>query len=168
VDNLSAYLGYVALGQVLASGSGSRLARRLIHHERAATEIGVQHAFIGDDPYAIRHPTALILTATHRPDVAADTVLHAFTEETNRIATDGVTARELADTRTRLAALHMRRHEPMHARARAIAEYELLHGRAELVSDLPALLGRVSAEEIHTAAASLRPDRRAVLELRNI
>jgi hypothetical protein len=56
----------------------------------------------------------------------------------------------------------------MHARARAIAEYELLHGRAELVSDLPALFGRVTAEEIHTAAASLRPDRRAVLELRNI
>lgn len=61
----------------------------------------------------------------------------------------------------------MRRHEPMDARARAIAEYELLHGRAELVSELPGLLGGVTAEAIRTAAATLRHDRRAVVELRN-
>jgi hypothetical protein len=41
----------------------------------------------------------------------------------------------------------------------------LLHGRAELIGELPARLAAISEDQVRAAAAELRPDRRAVLEL---
>jgi hypothetical protein len=40
-----------------------------------------------------------------------------------------------------------------------------VHGRAELLSELPGRLAEVSADQVRAAAAALRPDRRAVLEI---
>jgi predicted Zn-dependent peptidase len=51
------------------------------------------------------------------------------------------------------------------SRTLEFAKFELIHGRAELIAELPERLAAVTAEQIAHAAATLRPDRRAVLEL---
>jgi hypothetical protein len=45
------------------------------------------------------------------------------------------------------------------------AKFELIYGRAELMAELPARLAAVSEDAVRSAAAELRPERRAVLEL---
>ena len=51
------------------------------------------------------------------------------------------------------------------SRTLEFAKFELIHGRAELVAELPERLAAVSEDNIRAAAAALRPDNRAVLEL---
>ncbi len=53
----------------------------------------------------------------------------------------------------------------MLARTLSVAKFELVFGRAELINELPALLEQVTDRDIAKAAAELRPDRRAVVEL---
>jgi hypothetical protein len=45
------------------------------------------------------------------------------------------------------------------------AKFELIYGRAELIAELPGRLAAVTEDAVRKAAAELRPDRRAVLEL---
>ena len=46
-----------------------------------------------------------------------------------------------------------------------VSTAEQIHGRAELLTELPARLAEVTGEQVQEAAATLRADRRAVLEL---
>jgi zinc protease len=46
-----------------------------------------------------------------------------------------------------------------------LAKFELIYGRAELIAELPGRLAAVTEDDIRAAAAQLRPDRRAVVEL---
>jgi len=43
--------------------------------------------------------------------------------------------------------------------------FEQQRGRAELVGELPALLGQVGADQVVAAAAALRPENRARLDV---
>jgi predicted Zn-dependent peptidase len=45
------------------------------------------------------------------------------------------------------------------------AKFELLFGRAELIADLPGRFAAVTEQDVQAAAARLRPDSRAVVEL---
>jgi hypothetical protein len=47
-----------------------------------------------------------------------------------------------------------------------MAVFEQQRGQAELTGELPRLLAAVTPEQIQAAAATLRPGRRAVLEVR--
>ena len=51
------------------------------------------------------------------------------------------------------------------SRTLEFAKFELIHGRAELIAELPERLAAVTDDDVRAAAAGLRPDRRAVLEL---
>ncbi len=51
------------------------------------------------------------------------------------------------------------------SRTLEFAKFELIYGRAELIAELPERLAAVSEDDIRAAARTLRPDRRAVLEL---
>jgi predicted Zn-dependent peptidase len=55
--------------------------------------------------------------------------------------------------------------DPMLGRTQALAGAELVHGRAELLAELPGRLADVTADQVQAAAETLRPDRRAVLEI---
>jgi hypothetical protein len=50
-------------------------------------------------------------------------------------------------------------------RTLAMASYEQQRGRAELAFDMPGLVAEVTAEQVAEAAAALRPDVRARLDL---
>jgi predicted Zn-dependent peptidase len=162
--DLDAYLPHVLLASVLSAGDASRLRRRLVQEDRSATDIGAHLAFM-EEAFDVRNPTALIIQAHHPDDVAADLVVAAVDEELDRIATDGVPEAELGRIRARVASARLQSTDHVLTRTLAMASYEQQRGRAELVGEMPALLAEVTAEQVAAAAASLRPDVRARLDV---
>ena len=164
VGDLGAYLPYVVLAEVLTDGDASRLEQRLVQKDRTVTQLAAYLGLMGD-PFDARDPTALVLQAHHTAEADADAVLDAATEEFDRLAGDGLVRGELDRVRARLLAQLFREVDPVLGRTLSLAAFELVHGRAELLAELPALLGEVTDEQVRAAAATLRPDRRGVLEL---
>jgi predicted Zn-dependent peptidase len=164
VGALDDHLATVLLTEVLSDGDASRLQRRLVQRDHLVTDIA---AYLGEfgDPFDERDPTALTISA-HYPDRAAlDRILAAVDEEVDRVAQDGLAAGELDRVRARLASVLFREIDPVINRTLEIAKFELVHGRAELIGELPERLAEVTPEAVRAAAARLRPDSRAVLEL---
>jgi len=164
VGRFADYLPYVVLAEVLADGDASRLEQRLVQKDRTVTQLAAYLGLMGD-PLDVRDPTALVFQAHHAPTATADTVLDATMEELDRLATDGLVPGELERVRARILAQVFRDVDPVLGRTLAMSAFQLVHSRAELLSELPALLAEVSADQVRVAAATLRPDRRAVLEL---
>jgi zinc protease len=163
-DDLDAYLPYVVLTSVLSTGDASRLRRRLVQDDRVATDVGAHVAFM-EDAFDVRHPTALLVEAHHSDDVRADAVVKAVDEELDRVATHGVPADELERVQARLSSALLQGADHVMSRTLAMASYEQQRGRAELVGEMPALLAAVTGEQVAAAAAALRPDARARLDL---
>jgi predicted Zn-dependent peptidase len=65
-----------------------------------------------------------------------------------------------------MTARYVRELDPVMGRAQQLSVFEQQRSRAELVNELPELLDQVTADAVQAAAATLRPDNRAVLELR--
>ncbi|MFL6129534.1 MAG: M16 family metallopeptidase [Mycobacteriales bacterium] len=164
VSRFADYLPYVVLAEVLTDGDASRLEQRLVQKERTVTQLAAYLGLMGD-PFDVRDPTALVFQAHHAPTASADHVLDAATEEFDRLATSGLAPGELDRVRARIIAQVFRDVDPVLGRTLALATAELVHGRAELLTELPARLAEVTAAQVQDAAATLRPDRRAVLEL---
>jgi hypothetical protein len=65
-----------------------------------------------------------------------------------------------------MTARYLRELDPYMGRAQELSIFEQQRSRAELVNELPGLLEQVTASSVRSAAATLRPDNRARLELR--
>ncbi len=163
--HLAGYLPYVVLAEVLTDGDASRLQARLLLNDRIATSISGYVGIMGD-PLDARDPTPLVLEVHHPAEVEAEAVLTAVHEEIDRLAADGLTQDEVARTVARMVARFLREVDSVLGRATHAAVYEQQRGHAELLNELPGLLSAVTAAEIQLAAATLRTDNRAVLELR--
>ena len=164
-DRFTDYLPYVVLAEVLTDGDASRLVQRLIQRDRSATSIGGYIGFMGE-AFEVRDPTALLLQA-HLPiggDV--DKVLRTIDEECERLATDGLDDGELARTQARFATHLLRECDPVLGRALRMAVLEQQRGDATVMNDLPKLIGEVTEAQIVAAAATLRPERRASVEVK--
>jgi predicted Zn-dependent peptidase len=164
VANFTELLAATVLCEVLSDGDASRLQRRLVQRDHLVTDIA---AYVGEfgDPFDERDPTVLTVTAHYPEPASLDDILKGLDDELDRIASDGLERGELDRVRTRLASSIVRDLDAVISRALEFAKFELIHGRAELISELPPRLAEVDDEAIRAAAASLRPERRAVLEL---
>jgi predicted Zn-dependent peptidase len=162
--DFAAYLPYVVLAEVLTDGEASRLIRRLLLDDAIATSVSGYLGFMGD-PFDVRDPTAILLQVHYPPHVTADQVVRAVDEELDRVATGGLQPGELARVQARLAAHVLREVDAVLGRTLSMAVLEQQRGRAELINELPALLATVTAEQVIAAAATLRPQRRAMLEV---
>ena len=162
---LSSYLPYYVLAEVLTDGDAARLQQRLLLKDRIATSIGGYLGLMGD-PLDARDPTPFMIDVHHAPDVPVRTVVDTIDEELDRLTTDGCDADEVRRTVARMTARYLRDVDPVLGRATHAAVFEQQRGRAELLNELPALFAEVTAEQVVTAAATLRRDNRAVLELR--
>ncbi len=164
VKRLDKHLANLLLAEVLSDGDASRLQRRLVQRDHLVTDIG---AYIGEfgDPFDERDPSTFTITAHYADADSLDAILAAIDEELARIATDGLADGELNRVRTRLVSVLFRELDAVLNRTLEFAKFELLFGRAELIAELPSLLAAVTEDEVRAAAAALRPDRRAVLEL---
>ncbi|HEV7194234.1 MAG TPA: pitrilysin family protein [Jatrophihabitantaceae bacterium] len=164
VRKLDEHLAGVLLAEVLTDGDASRLQRRLVHKDGLVTDVG---AYLGQfgDPFDERDPTAMTITA-HYPDARSlPAILTAVDEELARIADDGLEPGELDRVRTRLVSVMFRELDAVMSRTLDLAKFELIYGRAELIGELPSRLADVTDADVRAAAAALRPDRRAVVEL---
>jgi predicted Zn-dependent peptidase len=164
VGKLDQHLANLLLTEILSDGDASRLQRRLVQQDHLVTDVA---AYIGEfgDPFDDRHPSALTITA-HYPDARTlEAILSAIDEEIADVATNGLATGELDRVRTRLVSVLLRELDAVLSRTLEFAKFELIYGRAELLAELPALLSAVTEDEVRKAAAALRPDRRAVLEL---
>ncbi|HYN94606.1 MAG TPA: pitrilysin family protein [Pilimelia sp.] len=164
VTDFAGYLPYVVLAEVLTDGDASRLVERLVLTDRTVTSIGGYLGFMGE-AYEVRDPTALVLQAHLPPGGDVDKVLRTIDEELERLATDGLADGELARTQARMATHLLGDADAVIGRALRLAVLEQQRGAPELFNDLPRLVGEVTAEQIGAAAATLRPQRRAAVEV---
>jgi zinc protease len=164
ISDFEAYLPFAVLAEVLTDGDASRLVERLVQRDRTATTLGGYLGFMGDE-YQVRNPTALLLQAHMPPGGDAGKVLQTIDEELDRLAADGLKAGELARTQARMATRLLHDTDAVLGRALPMAVLELQRGRPGLLNDLPKLISEVSEEQIVTAAATLRPEHRASVEV---
>jgi len=150
--------------EVLTDGDASRLRRRLVQGDRIVTALSGYLGFMGD-PFDVRDPTALIVQAHHPAAVPVDRVLATMDEEVRRLADGGLEPGELRRVTARLAAHALHDVDSILGRSLAMAVFEQQRGRAELVAEMPGLLAAVDEADLVAAAATLAPERRAVLEL---
>jgi predicted Zn-dependent peptidase len=140
------------------------LVERLVLEDAIATSVSGYLGLMGD-PFDVRDPTALIVQVHFPPHVAAESVTRAVDEELDRLAVGGLKPGELARVQARLAAHLLRELDSVLGRTLAMAVLEQQRGRAELTNELPRLLAAVTADQVVAAAATLRPQRRATLEI---
>ncbi|WP_193786404.1 M16 family metallopeptidase [Actinoplanes friuliensis] len=164
IGQFEQYLPYVVLAEVLTDGDASRLVERLVQRDRTVTSVGGYIGFMGDE-YQVRNPTAMLLQAHLPPGGDADKVLRTIDEELDRLATGGLTPGELARTQARMATHLLRDTDAVLGRALPMAVLEAQRGRPELLNELPRLVGEVTEAQIVAAAATLRPERRATIEV---
>jgi predicted Zn-dependent peptidase len=164
IGDFAAYLPFVVLAEVLTDGDASRLVERLVQRDRTATTVGGYIGFMGDE-YQVRDPTAFLLQAHLPPGGDAEKVLRTIDEEVERLASAGLKPGELARTQARMATHLLRDTDAVLGRALPMAVLEQQRGRPELLNDLPRLVGEVTEEQIVAAAATLRPSRRATVEV---
>lgn len=165
IKQLDAYLAAIVLVEVLTDGEGSRLHQRLVKNDRIASHVGGLMGTFGD-PFDVRDPTMLQLLAYH-PGGTADQVLAAVDEEVAKVIDEGIAEEELHRVQTTLISAHLRRLDNLLQRSQFMATLEQQRQRAELVNEIPELLAGVEAGAVVKAADDwLRPDRRAVLEVK--
>jgi zinc protease len=162
--DLTGYLPYVVLAEVLTDGDAARLVERLVLRDRSVTSIGGYIGFLGE-PFGVRDPTALLLRAHLPPGGSVEAVLATVDEELDRLATDGLSQSELGRVQARMATHLLRDNDGMLGRGLSMAVLELQRGDPGMVNELPRLLGSVTTEQVAAAAAALRPHRRASIEV---
>ena len=163
--DLAAFLPYVVAAEVLTDGDAARLNDRMLLRDQSVTSVGGYVGLLGD-PLDARDPTPLLIDVHHPAETSVDTVLRTVDEELDRLVADGLQAGELDRTVARMTARYLREIDPALGRAQQLAVFEQQRDRAELTAELPELLRQVDAADVQAAAATLRPDNRAVLELR--
>jgi predicted Zn-dependent peptidase len=164
IGDFEAYLPFVVLTEVLTDGDASRLVERLVQRDRTVTSLGGYIGFMGDE-YQVRNPTALLLQSHLPPGGDPEKVLRTIDEELDRLATGGLKPGELARTQARMATHLLRDTDAVLGRALPMAALEQQRGRPQLLNELPRLVSEVTEAQIIAAAAALRPERRATIEL---
>nr|WP_296071620.1 pitrilysin family protein [uncultured Actinoplanes sp.] len=164
IADFERYLPYVVLAEVLTDGDASRLVERLVQRDRSVTSIGGYIGFMGDE-FQVRNPTAMLIQAHMPPGGDADKVLRTVDEELDRLVTGGLAPGELERTQARIATHLLRDTDAVLGRALPMAVLELQRGRPEMLNELPRLVGDVTEAQIVEAAATLRPERRATVEV---
>ncbi|MFC7549454.1 M16 family metallopeptidase [Plantactinospora sp. GCM10030261] len=164
ITDFANYLPYVVLAEVLTDGDASRLVQRLVLRDRTVTAVSGYLGFMGD-PFDVRDPTALLLQAHLPPGGSVDKVLRTFDEELDRLASDGLAEDELGRVQARMATHLLRETDAVLGRALTMAVLEQQRGEPGLLNELPSRIGAVTADQVRAAAATLRPERRASIDV---
>jgi len=144
-------------GQILAGGKGSRLHRRLVREARLAQDV----AFTS---LGFLHGSVALGWATARPGVDLERLEAAFWAELERIASEPITADELARAHALIESDELGALQRVEERADRLSMYATLFNDPGMINDvLPRYLA-VRAVDIQAACAGvLRADNRVVL-----
>jgi predicted Zn-dependent peptidase len=164
VGDFDAHLANVLLAELLCAGDASRLQRRLVQRDHLVTDVS---AYLGEfgDPFDERDPSLLTITARFPNAGALDRIVAAVDDELGRLVDDGPAPDELERVRTRLLSVLLRDMDAVISRTLNFAKFELVFGQAGLIEQIPHRLAAITEADLQAAAAALRPDRRAVVEL---
>jgi predicted Zn-dependent peptidase len=145
-------------GQILAGGRGSRLHKRLVRDERIAQDVALfTLGFIGG-------ASIVAGWATVRPGVTVERVEAALHEETERLATEPVSADELARAFALIEADELGALQRVEERADRLSMYATLFDDPGIINEMLGRYLSVTPESIlEVAAATFRPDNRLVL-----
>lgn len=163
VHDLGGYLAHLVLGAVLADGESAPLQSELVHRKALATSAWAGPGLMG--PLDGRDPDVFVLGALHPADVEPDVVVDAAVDIIARFADAGPDTDQLRRAQARFTANIFAECDSVIARTRNLGLFELLHGRAELLGELPRIAGSLKPADIAAAAASLDPQRCAVLRV---
>ncbi|SFB48046.1 Predicted Zn-dependent peptidase [Amycolatopsis marina] len=158
------FLAFVVLADVLGEGEQSRLARRLVHADRRAVNVGAAVNLL-DDPFVVRDPTGLAVCAYLQEDGQVESALRSVDEECARVAEHGLEPGELARVLARMTARIARNLDDLRAGALWMARFAQQRDRPGFATELPGLIAGLRPEQVSAAAATLVPDRRAVVEV---
>ncbi len=164
VGDFDAHLANVLLTELLCEGDASRLQRRLVQRDHLVTDVSAYLGGFGD-PFDERDPSVLTINARFPNAGALDRIVGAVDDELSRLVEDGLAEGELDRVRTRLLSVLLRDMDAVISRTLNFAKFELVFGQAGLIEQIPQRLAAVTEADVQAAAAALRPDRRAVVEL---
>ena len=165
VGELSQYVVYHLLADVLGSGDASRLTARLVHKDHNVTDVGCMMGTFGDDDFFVRDPSLFQVVVFHPGSATTDAIVKAIDEEVERLASDGPTKEELARVVASSSAELWRSLDSILNRSHVVGSIETIHGSAELLDDLADRLAAVTSADVAATAADLAGQHRAVLEL---
>jgi predicted Zn-dependent peptidase len=163
VRETAAYLPYAVLAELL-TGAGAVLTRRLVLAEGLAAAVGGRLGLF-NEPFTVRHPTGLVLTAHLRPGGTAEAALRVLDDELERAAAGRSAPPALNAARAALVGTALAGLDGMLDRARRLGAHALLHGDATTAATLPAMLATVTPDQVAAAAATLRAQPRTVVEV---
>jgi zinc protease len=164
IRELTGYLPYVVLADLLTGGPTGRLVRRLVMRERLATSVRCHLGFT-DEPFGVRDPTALVLRVRLSASGSAERVLAAVDDELATLAGGALTDREVQQVRARTVAGLLRDCDPVLERGLTIAVLELQRGQPELLNCLPNLVSSVTTGDLAAAATLASSRQRAAVEV---
>lgn len=145
---------------VLAGGKSARLYRDLVYEKQLALSAGASNTRVSIDPHLF------FLYASVMPEKTAAEVEDALLEAVKRVATEGVSARELQKAKNQLEADFILSQDSIYNLARQIASYELAGGwrgwreylagvRAVTAGDLRRVAAKYFAEKNRTVGVLL-------------
>jgi zinc protease len=143
----------------LTKGEGSRLVKKLVYDTQLAISVMVDWGWRVD-------PGAIIVYLELKPDSEPRKVEEALYAELARVASEGLTERELQKAKNNLRADHLRELATNSGRAHAMGHYELMLGSWQDGLSLPSVYATTTNEKVKEVAAKyFVPERRSVVTL---
>ncbi len=143
----------------LTKGEGSRLVKKLVYDTQLAISVMVDWGWRVD-------PGAIIVYLELKPDSEPRKVEEALYAELARVASEGLTERELQKAKNNLRADHLRELATNSGRAHAMGHYEMLLGSWQDGLSLPSVYATTTNEKVKEVAAKyFMPERRSVVTL---
>jgi predicted Zn-dependent peptidase len=143
----------------LTKGEGSRLVKKLVYDTQLAISVMVDWGWRVD-------PGAIIVYLELKPDSEPRKVEEALYAELARVASEGLTERELQKAKNNLRADHLRELATNSGRAHAMGHYEMLLGSWQDGLSLPSVYATTTNERVKQVAAKyFQPERRSVVTL---
>ncbi|MFL5351898.1 M16 family metallopeptidase [Archangium sp.] len=143
----------------LAKGEGSRLVKKLVYDTQLAVSVAVDWGWRVD-------PGIFLVYLELKPDSDPRKVEEALYAELARVATEGLTERELQKAKNNLRADHLRELATNSGRGHAMGHYEALLGSWRDGLTLPAVYAAITHEQVKSVAAEIfKPENRSVVTL---
>ena len=138
------------LGDVLAGGSASRFYQGIVKGRELA--LNVESLYGLTSAWEYDGPTLFTVFALYKPTTDADAMLKAMDEEIAKVASEGVSAGELARVKTGMLSSWYNGLEAFISRADTLAKLQLLWGDAGVVNKIPGWIEAVTSEDVQRAA----------------
>ncbi len=132
---------------VMSEGESSRLYQRLVERDALALEVG------GYDEDGF-DPGLVWIIAQLPPGADVDKVEAAIDEELSRVASQGISATELAKARKTMRATFWRALQTISGKAQALGTHEIFHGNYTALFNAPAKVDAVTADQVKAIAAT--------------